>query len=778
MDSEKWKILEHHFHDATELSGAELDQYLSRIEKEDPEIASELKNLLDSHFEADSFLVEDSISYEIASPGERVGPWQIVREIGRGGMSTVYLAERADGQFERKVAIKFLHGIMPGKKMHSRLLAEQRILAKLEHKNIARLFDSGLNDNHRPYFILDYVDGEPVHEYCNSKKLSVPQKLQVFEQICEAVQYAHQRLIVNRDLKPNNILVKPDGTVKLLDFGIAKILEDDADSAIPLTRTGFHLMTPEYASPEQVNGDNITTATDVYALGLLLCEILTGKLPYDVSQKNPLEIGQVINAAQPTRPSHLVTQKIDESGNQEISGHEMNLKSLRRELKGDLDNIVLKALRKEPERRYNSAEQLLNDLQNYQKNLPVSARPETTGYRVKKFIQRHRIGFAATIIVLLSLITTAAISIWQAEQARAERDRTIQINEFLQTILTEADPYAAGADATVRDVLRKAGELVSERFPNQPELEAPLRYTIGYTQLGLMELDDSYQNLKISEQLYEQLYGKTDSRTLTASAYLAWIEFRRGNYDIALQGYMDVISLFDTKTPWDTRAIILNEYAAIFSELERYDDALELQKKVYSLWMDNDPSRQPDVAIVHNNLALSYHGLDDYEMAEEYYRTALSMLLDFFPDGNHPDISATLNNLGVLLRDQGNYEEAINYYMEALEIRRATLGETHPITAFSHMNLSRMLLDLDRVDEARPHSQIAVDVMSENLSSTHLHLLVARSTLARINILDGEYDIAEATLTDVLSLMDEEYVPGWIIEETEERLSNARQRRQ
>jgi len=774
MNSEKWQKIEPLFHEAIGLSGEDLSRYLEKIEGQDPETAGELKNLLDSHFEAESFLVEDSISDGIATPGEMVGPWKIVREIGHGGMSTVYLAERADGQFEREVAIKFLHGIMPGKKMHSRLLAEQRILAKLEHKNIARLFDTGLTDNRRPYFILEYVDGEPLHTYCSSNKLTVQQKLKIFEQICEAVQFAHQRLIVHRDLKPSNILVKNDGTVKLLDFGIAKILEEDTAGAIPLTQTGFHVMTPEYASPEQVNGENITTATDVYALGLLLCQILTGHLPYDVSQKNPLEIGRIINAAQPTRPSHLLTQKAAETGNDDFPTYDLNLKSLRRELKGDLDNIVLKALRKEPERRYNSAEQLLNDLQNYQKNLPVSARPETSGYRAKKFIQRHRVGFVASLIVLISLITTAAVSIWQAEQARAERDRTIQINEFLQTILTEADPYAAGADATVRDVLRKAGELVSERFPNQPELEAPLRYTIGYTQLGLMELDDSYTNLKISEQLYETLYGKTDSRTLTSSAYLSWLEFRRGNYDMAIQGYTKIIALFNNITKWDTRATILNDYAVILLELERYDEALELQQTVLDLWVDNDPNR-PEVAIIQNNLAQTYHGLENYERAEENYRAALSMLREFFPDGLHPDISSTINNLGVLLRDQGNYEEAINYYREALDIRRATLGEYHPITAFSHLNLSRILLDLDRVDEARPHSQIAVDIMGEVLNNTHLHLLVARSTLARIYTVDGRFDEAETILNDVVSIMDEEFVPEWIIEQAQQWLSEARE---
>jgi tetratricopeptide (TPR) repeat protein len=243
---------------------------------------------------------------------------------------------------------------------------------------------------------------------------------------------------------------------------------------------------------------------------------------------------------------------------------------------------------------------------------------------------------------------------------------------------------------------------------------------------------------------------------------------------MAIQGYREVINQIDQRTQWDTKATILNDYAVILLELERYHEALDLQLIVLELWMDNDPSRS-EVAIIHNNIAQTYHGIEEFELAEENYLTSLTMLMEFFPDGNHPDISSTLNNLGVLLRDQGNYEEAIRYYREALDIRRATLGESHPNTAFSHLNLSRMLLELDRVEEARPHSQIAVDIMSEALNDTHLHLLVARSTLARIYTKDGRYVEAESILSDVVAIMDKEFVPAWIIEQAQQWLTEARE---
>lgn len=601
MDAKRWQSIEDHFHQALELSGIAQQAYLDDLEASNPAVAGMVKQLMDSHQASDSFLNRELLFDQNLESGVQIGPWKILRQIGKGGMSTVYLAERADGKFERQVAIKTLHGIMPGRERYQRIIKEQQILARLQHKNIAQLVDAGITGEGRPYFILEYVDGEPVTRWCSNNNIDIDGRLHVFTQICEAVQYAHRQLIVHRDLKPSNILVTKDGTVKLLDFGIAKMLDKNPDNNLALTQTGLRMMTPEYASPEQINGEPITTATDVYTLGLLLCQILTGSLPYTFTEKTPHEIGNVITGTPPTRPSMLVS-RMQNSNPDGSKTAVLNPGLTKRVLKGDLDNIILKALRKDPVRRYGSAEQLLQDIQNHQNNLPVTARPESLLYRARKFIARHRIGVAAAAIVAISLLTTTAVSVWQADQARAERDRTIEINEFLQTILTEADPYQAGADATIRDVLRKAGQLVSDRFPSQPELEVPLRYTIGYTQLGLMELDDSYTNLKISEELFTALYGLNDTRTLTSGAYLAWLEFRRGNYDAAIDSYRAVIARTDTRTPWDTRASILNDYAVVLLELERYEEALELQLEVRDLWMNNDPTR-PEVAIIHNNLA-------------------------------------------------------------------------------------------------------------------------------------------------------------------------------
>ena len=262
MDAERWQLIEDHFHQALELSGSAQQAYLDGLEAKNPDIARMVRQLMDSHHASDSFLNRELLFDQNLESGVQIGPWKIIRQIGKGGMSTVYLAERADGKFERQVAIKSLQGIMPGRERYQRIIKEQQILARLQHKNIAQLLDAGITGEGRPYFILEYVDGEPVTQWCNNNNIGIDGRLRIFTQICEAVQYAHQQLIVHRDLKPSNILVTKDGTVKLLDFGIAKILDENPEDNLAITQTGLRLMTPEYASPEQVNGEPVTTATE------------------------------------------------------------------------------------------------------------------------------------------------------------------------------------------------------------------------------------------------------------------------------------------------------------------------------------------------------------------------------------------------------------------------------------------------------------------------------------------------------------------------------------
>lgn len=771
MNRDLWQSVEKHFHQTLDLSGEEQKVYLEKLKEGFPEVGSEVEKLIESHNTSDAFLSSDVLADHEIAGGTRIHQWRILRKIGEGGMSTVYLAERADGQFDREVAVKLLHGIMPGQTMHRRILQEQQILARLQHPYIAQLFDAGITDDGRPYFILEYVEGAPVTQWCNDRQLDLNKRLEIFIQVCEAVQYAHQKLIVHRDLKPSNILVGSDGNVKLLDFGIAKLVEDESADGMPHTHTAARMMTPEYASPEQIHGDPITTATDVYALGLLLCELLTGMLPYTFYERTPFEIARVITDTLPAKPSSLVTRKTDDIQSETLIAGS-HISSLRKKLKGDLDNIILKALRKDPVRRYGSAEQMLKDIHNYLNNLPVSARPESFGYKASKFIARHRVGVGAALIVAVSLVATTAVSLWQADQARMERDRTQQVNEFLQLILTEADPYEAGADATIRDVLRKADQLIEAQFTGQPDIEAPLRYTIGYTQLSLMELEASLGNLQRSEELFRQLYGPNDRRTLEAVVYQHWLQFRKGNYEAAIEGYRSVISTLQPGHSWDFRATVLNDFGVVLSDTERYEEAMTIQQQVLDLWQNNGPER-PELAIAYTNLGHTMHGLGHYAEAESYYRESLQLHRQHYPDGLNPDLATVINNLGILLRDMENYEEALPMYEESLTIRQATLGTDHTFTGLAHLNLGRLLLEMNQVEASRRHLLTAESIFDDSLGAQHLYTLVSRSTIGYIHNLDGNTEESVSLLSEALSLMKESRAPDWVIEQTETWLQEA-----
>ena len=392
------------------------------------------------------------------SIGERIGPYELVREIGRGGMGTVYLAERADGAFEQSVALKVTRHGFDSPDLLSRFRYERQILAGLDHPHIARVLDGGVTDDGRPYFAMEYVDGEPIDDYCDRHRLSVDDRLALFTTVCKAVLYAHANLVIHRDLKPSNILVTGEGIVKLLDFGIAKLVREEAAGAsAPHTQTGQRLMTPEYAAPEQIRGDAITTATDVYQLGVLLYELLTGHRPYRLSERLQHEVERVILEEEPTRPSTAVRQTTTDTRGAETlrltpeavsEARSTAPDKLYRRLVGDLDTIVLAALRKEPSRRYASVEHLADDVRRHLDGLPVSARPDTLVYRASKYIRRHRLGVAAAAMIVLALLSGFGATAWQAQVAQQERLR--------------AEQARALAERRFNDVRRLANDLLFE----------------------------------------------------------------------------------------------------------------------------------------------------------------------------------------------------------------------------------------------------------------------------------------------------------------------------
>ena len=435
MTPESWRRVREILEQALEVAPERRSIYLEEVCAGDKALRREVEALIAADQQAGTgFLAGSAVEAStiltaaeelVSLTGTRIGPYQIVEEIGHGGMGTVYRAVRADDQYRKEVAIKVVRGGLGDEFRLHRFLAERQILANLDHANIARLLDGGATEDGRPYVVMEYVEGRPIDEYCDQGKLPVPERLKLFRTVCSAVAYAHQRLVIHRDIKPVNILVTKEGEPKLLDFGIAKIL-DPEDTGVDQTVTVMRLMTPEYASPEQVRGEPITTASDVYSLGVVLYGLLTGRRPYGPASHVPRDIVQAVIETEPEKPSASVTRAETVTAQAVSETRDEIPEKLQRRLRGDLDNIVLKALRKEPERRYASVEQFSEDIRRHLEGLPVIARPDTFFYRSGKFVKRHKASVAAAITVLLTLIVGLAITVHETYIARAERAKAEQ----------------------------------------------------------------------------------------------------------------------------------------------------------------------------------------------------------------------------------------------------------------------------------------------------------------------------------------------------------------
>ncbi len=449
MSTDSWLQLKKLFHATLDLTPAERASFLGNACNDDEALRIQVEKLLASHDNTGTFLVSPAILVATESDdqqfhgnesvnlaGQRIGPYEIIREIGHGGMGTVYLAVRADDQYRKQVAIKLINRGMDTDLILRRFMMERQILANLEHPNIAHLLEGGSTADGLPYFVMEYVDGEAITSYCDAQQFNINQRLELFREVCAALQYAHQNLVVHRDIKPSNILVTEEGVPKLLDFGIAKLLSPDwAADTSEATASMVRLMTPRYASPEQLRGLSITTASDVYTLGIVLYELLSGHHPYRAASGHPEEIAEMILREEPEKPSTAASRPLDGDANETAAQHsatdnaataKANPQSEIRNpkfLRGDLDNIVLKALRKEPERRYASVQEFAEDIRRHLEGLPVMASPDTFSYRTGKFIQRNRAASVAAAIMLITLLSATGITGWQASVARRERDK-------------------------------------------------------------------------------------------------------------------------------------------------------------------------------------------------------------------------------------------------------------------------------------------------------------------------------------------------------------------
>ena len=508
----------------------------------DTELRAEVESLLRFQKKARDFI--EAPAYEqnadlLASgggeleKGQFLGDYKILSLLAEGGMGEVYLAE--DTKLQRTVAIKLVKQGLGTASIVRHFRNEEKILAGLNHPNIARLYGAGVTQNGLPYFVMEYVEGPRLDDYCWEKRLSIPEGLALFRKVCSAVTYAHQRLVIHRDIKPANIRVTGEGEPKLLDFGIAKILDPAISPIVEQTMTFLGVMTPEYASPEQVRGENMTTASDVYSLGVVLYELLTGQRPYRITNRRPDQIARAITEQEPARPSTAITRRDRQNSKAEIRNSKF--------LRGDLDNIILKAMRKEPARRYASVGQFSEDITRHLSNLPVIARPDTRGYRTAKLIQRHKAAVVAIALVFVSLTGGIATALWQAHIAKQQRDRARleqakadRIKSFMTDMLTYSSPEYTSSnptknqDAKVSEVVDQAAKRAEAELAEQPEVLAEVQSTIGGVYAAQGRYEQAEAILRAAREKTIRLYGANSHQTAEVSGTLANVLLGKGNY--------------------------------------------------------------------------------------------------------------------------------------------------------------------------------------------------------------------------------------------------------
>ncbi len=772
MTSDRWTKIQTLFEAVADLADSEREAYLHERCADDPDLYEEVISLLKSDRNVHKLLHGLAIdvvgwTYEQQYIGKRIGPYRILRHIGSGGMSYVFLAEREDGQFRQRVALKLIKRGMESEHIIRRFRSERQILSQLDHPNIARLFDGGITDDGVPYFTMDYVDGIPLDRYCDTHRLSVEERLKLFRIICGAVHYAHGNLVVHRDLKPGNIFVTGDGTPKLLDFGIAKLLGDGEDT-MPVTRTGIRVMTPEYASPEQVQQRPITTAADVYSLGIILYELLTGHRPYRLTGSSPAELERIVCTVQPDRPSSIVSLLFPPDGLDDREAltpetlaalRNTTVQRLRKKLRGDLDTICLTALRKEPERRYRSPDQLMQDLQRYASGLPVDARRDTASYRLQKFVKRHRRSVAVSGVVVLMLVSLSAFYTMrlaeERDRAQLEAVKAEQISAFLRGLFEISDPSdARGESVTARELLERGAQRVRAELADQPEIRATMMDVIGtvYHALGLY----SEANTMLQEALSTRTSIHGDRHPLVATTLnnLARTYQELGDFAAAEEMFTNALEIQRSyyRGEHEDIAVSTNNLAELRRMQGNIETAEGLFLETLSMYRSLYGDRHPGTANALHSIAVIQNDRGDYEHAEENYRTALDVLKNLYGE-YHPDIGNVLTNLASLYRHIGDYAAAEPLYLEALEVRKKVLDADHPDLAYTYNHMGRLYQSTGSYAAAEQAFLEGLRIREKTFGKHHQVTTASLSALANLYEVTENYARSESLYVDTYGIM-------------------------
>ena len=762
MKPEYWKKLESVFNEALELPPPERTAFLDTACGGDSVLRAEVDSMLRIHSDdtgdVQAIVDRGARDYAESDPdpwlGQEVGAFRIVQHISEGGMGTVYRGERTGGEFTQSVAIKLLSSALISTQARQRFRGERQILANLNHPNVASLLDGGATDTGVPFLAMEYIDGVPVDVYCDQQRLDLGGRLRLFLKICDAVQYAHRNLVVHRDIKPNNILVTPDGEPKLLDFGIAKLLDlESVDFTVAVTRPEARLLTPEYASPEQVRGDSVTTATDVYGLGVLLYLMLCGSAPFQITSYRQADVERAICDTPAPRPS---AQALRASADAVAARRHGSAATLARVLAGDLDNIVLLAMHKEAERRYPSVAQFAADIERHLNHQPVQARPDSALYKTTKFVRRHRtgVGVTATMVTTIATLITFYTMQLAAERDLAEQRRITaeQTSEFLIDIFESSDPNEnRGADLPASELLRRGIERI-DALQDEPQAQATLMQTIGrvHQKLGLYEA--ALPTLRRALATREALFDPNHPDVAEAANTLAEGLFETGNYDEAEQLYRRALALraehFGRRNLNTTQS--MDGLATVLAETGRLDEALTLDREVLAIELELLGDTDIRVAQAYTNLGHVLRRSGALEEAQHALAKSLEIKRNLL--GNMDlETAHTLNQLARVRTLRGDHEAALPLAREGLTIREQILTPPHAEIGASLGNVAGILQSLGRFDESEATRRQSLAMLSDLLGNQHPYIAGTLNSLASVILAAGRLEDAEAAYREALA---------------------------
>jgi serine/threonine-protein kinase len=736
----RWAELAALFDELVELASAQRASRLGEIARDDPTMAAELAALLDADEDGNALLDADASSVvpglrDDAAPSDRrAGPYRLLRPLGEGGMGVVWLAERTDGAYEQQVAVKLLKRGMDTNAILRRFLQERRILARLHHPHIVRLVDGGMSADGRPFYVMDYVDGETITQHAAAHRLDVAARVELLARVAEAVAYAHAQLVVHRDLKPSNVLVDTAGAPRVLDFGIAKLIEESGEQT--RTGTGLRVLSPAYAAPEQILGEPIGTATDVYALGLMLCELLVGQLPQRRRATTPAQLAQDATQENVERVSTLAVQLSAERA-EELYGTEATPASLSRKLSGDLDVIVATALQREPARRYATAAAFADDLHRWLDGRPITARAESATYRLAKFVRRHRVGVAAATVVVVSLVAGLGVALWQAEHAREqaalaqqEAARAERVKQFLVSIFRQNDPsIAKGQELSAAEILRRGRAGLETSMADDPQTRGELLLTIAEIEGNLGAIDDGLVTVEQGFALIDKNVAQDDPRRVYALTVRGSFYNEADRNPEAERDFRAALALMqgDPKTdPAKIEAVQL-KLAYVVTVTQSAAAAVTLQSDLVERVRKRLGDDAPEVADHRVALALVLEEADNYPAAEEQYKLALPTLLrERGPQ--EPRVCEAERNYAGLLDRVGRVDEAEPMFTRALECYEKLYGRKS--TPYSRALFSRSILLLGKNRYADAEADLRSVIATPNdddYTEAHAHRYLGRA---------------------------------------------------